>query len=57
MSRAPLQTFRSPLDSGNVGFARQRFGRIAIANSDADAACKDQAIDQAFRAVQELLSV
>lgn len=37
--------------------ARQRFGRIAIANSDAAAAAyTDQAIDQAFRAVQELLS-
>jgi spermidine dehydrogenase len=37
--------------------ARQRFGRIAIANSDAAAAAyTDQAIDQAFRAVRELLS-
>jgi spermidine dehydrogenase len=37
--------------------ARQRFGRIAIANSDAAAAAyTDQAIDQAFRAVQELLA-
>jgi len=37
--------------------ARQRFGRIAIANSDAAAAAyTDQAIDQAFRAIQELLS-
>jgi spermidine dehydrogenase len=37
--------------------ARQRVGRIAIANSDAAAAAyTDQAIDQAFRAVQELLS-
>ena len=35
--------------------ARQRFGRIAIANSDADAyAYTDSAIDQAYRAVQEL---
>jgi spermidine dehydrogenase len=37
--------------------ARQRFGRIAIANSDAAAAAyTDQAIDQAYRAVRELLS-
>jgi spermidine dehydrogenase len=36
--------------------ARKRFGRIAIANSDAAAAAyTDQAIDQAYRAVQELL--
>jgi spermidine dehydrogenase len=35
--------------------ARQRFGRIAIANCDADAyAYTDCAIDQAYRAVQEL---
>src|SRR5262249_46164411 len=37
--------------------ARQRFGRIAIANSDAAAAAyTDQAMDQAFRAVRELIS-
>jgi spermidine dehydrogenase len=37
--------------------ARRRFGRIAIANSDAAAAAyTDQAIDQGFRAVQELLA-
>ena len=37
--------------------ARQRFGKIAIANSDAAAAAyTDQAIDQGYRAVQELLS-
>ncbi len=36
---------------------RQRFGRIAIANSDAGAFAETQgAIDQAHRAVQELLS-
>ena len=36
--------------------ARQRFGRIAIANSDAGAhAYADSAIDQAHRAVDELL--
>jgi spermidine dehydrogenase len=37
--------------------ARQRFGRITIANSDAAAAAyTDQAIDQGYRAVQELSS-
>jgi spermidine dehydrogenase len=37
--------------------ARQRFGRITVANSDAAAAAyTDQAIDQGYRAVQELLS-
>jgi spermidine dehydrogenase len=37
--------------------ARRRFGRIAIANSDAAAAAyTDQAIDQAYRAVEELMS-
>jgi spermidine dehydrogenase len=36
---------------------RQRFGRISIANSDAAAAAyTDQAIDQAYRAVQEQLA-
>jgi spermidine dehydrogenase len=36
---------------------RARFGRISIANSDAAAAAyTDQAIDQAYRAVQEQLS-
>jgi spermidine dehydrogenase len=36
---------------------RKRFGRIAIANSDAGASAEtDAAIDQAFRAVGELLS-
>jgi spermidine dehydrogenase len=38
--------------------ARQRHGRITIANSDAAAAAyTDQAIDQGFRAVQELLAI
>ena len=42
----------SPCEMG-----RKRFGRIAIANSDAGAAAyTDQAIDQAWRAVEELLS-
>ncbi len=37
--------------------ARQRFGRITIANSDAAAAAyTDAAMDQAYRAVSELLS-
>ena len=36
--------------------ARQRFGRIAIANSDAAAAAyTDQAMDQAYRAISELI--
>jgi spermidine dehydrogenase len=38
--------------------ARRRFGRMTIANSDAAAAAyTDQAIDQSFRAVQELLAL
>jgi spermidine dehydrogenase len=38
--------------------ARQRFGRIAIANADAAAyAYTDAAIDQAYRAVQEILAL
>jgi spermidine dehydrogenase len=37
--------------------ARRRFGRVAIANSDAAAAAyTDQAIDQAYRAVGDLVS-
>jgi spermidine dehydrogenase len=43
---------QSPCELG-----RQRFGRISIANSDAAAAAyTDQAIDQAYRAVQEQLA-
>jgi len=43
---------QSPAEIG-----RQRFGRIAIANSDAAAAAyTDQAINQGWRAVQELVS-
>ena len=35
---------------------RRRFGRIAIANSDAGArACLDRAIDEAARAIGELV--
>jgi spermidine dehydrogenase len=38
--------------------ARQRFGRIAIANADAAAyAYTDAAIDQGYRAVQEILAL
>jgi spermidine dehydrogenase len=37
--------------------ARRRFGRITIANSDAAAAAyTDQAMDQAYRAVSELMA-
>ena len=44
---------QSPCEIG-----RQQFGRISIANSDAAAAAyTDQAIDQAWRAVQEQLAV
>ena len=47
------RTGESPCEIG-----RKRFGRIAIANSDAGAAAyTDQAIDQAWRAVNELLGV
>src|SRR5262245_9530783 len=43
---------QSPCEIG-----RQRFGRIAIANSDAAAAAyTDQAMDQAYRAVSELVA-
>jgi spermidine dehydrogenase len=46
-----------PIGQRPCDIARQRFGRIAIANSDAAAAAyTDQAIDQAYRAVGELLA-
>jgi spermidine dehydrogenase len=46
-----------PVGQRPCDIARQRFGRIAIANSDAAAAAyTDQAIDQAHRAVSELLA-
>jgi spermidine dehydrogenase len=46
-----------PVGQRPCDIARQRFGRIAIANSDAAAAAyTDQAIDQAYRAVEELLA-
>jgi spermidine dehydrogenase len=49
---AEWPTGQSPCEIG-----RQRFGRISIANSDAAAAAyTDQAIDQAYRAVQEQLA-
>jgi spermidine dehydrogenase len=43
-------------EEGPCAIARKPFGRIAIANSDAGAyAYTDSAIDQAYRAVQDLL--
>ncbi len=53
----PLWDPDSFFDGGRTPaeIARRRFGRIAIANSDAAAAAyTDQAIDQAYRAVTEL---
>ena len=45
-----------PAGQAPCEIARKRFGRIAIANSDAAAAAyTDQAINQAFRAVNDLL--
>lgn len=47
-----------PVGQGPHIIGRQRFGRIAIANSDSGAtAYTDVAIDQAHRAVNDLLSV
>jgi|SRR5579871_169271 spermidine dehydrogenase len=47
-----------PAGQSPIEIARKPFGRIAIANSDAAAAAyTDTAIDQAYRAVQELLTV
>jgi spermidine dehydrogenase len=49
--------FSIPPDKRANVVGRQRFGRIAIANSDSGAAAyTDSAIDQAHRAVTELLS-
>jgi spermidine dehydrogenase len=46
-----------PIGERPCDIARQRFGRITIANSDAAAAAyTDQAFDQAYRAVQELFA-
>jgi spermidine dehydrogenase len=48
--------FTIPPDKRANVIGRARFGRIAIANSDAGAAAyTDSAIDQAYRAVGELL--
>ncbi|HUB85026.1 MAG TPA: hypothetical protein VL971_04990, partial [Rhizomicrobium sp.] len=50
--------FSIPPDKRANVVGRQRFGRIAIANSDSGAAAyTDSAIDQAHRAVGELLSM
>jgi spermidine dehydrogenase len=50
--------FTIPPDKRANVVGRQRFGRIAIANSDSGAAAyTDSAIDQAHRAVGELLSM
>jgi spermidine dehydrogenase len=47
-----------PVGKRPCDIARQRFGRITIANADAAAAAyTDQAIDQAYRAVTELMDV
>lgn len=47
-----------PAGESPCEIARKRFGRITIANSDAAAAAyTDQAFDQAYRAVQELLTI
>jgi spermidine dehydrogenase len=50
--------FDIPIERRPHAVGRQRFGRIAIANSDAGAAAyTDSAIDQARRAVDELLAL
>lgn len=50
--------FSIPPDKRANVVGRQRFGRIAIANSDSGAAAyTDSAIDQAHRAVNELLTI
>ena len=47
-----------PAGQSPIEIARKPFGRIAIANSDAAAAAyTDTAMDQAYRAVEELLTV
>jgi spermidine dehydrogenase len=54
----PLWDEPLPLEQQPNVIGRQRFGRIAIANSDAGAAAyTDCAIDQAHRAVGELLAI
>ena len=52
----PLWDPEWPPGESPCEIGRKRFGRIAIANSDAAAAAyMDQAMDQAYRAVEELL--
>jgi spermidine dehydrogenase len=52
---SPLWDPDWPAGQRPCDIARKRFGRVAIANSDAAAAAyTDQAIDQAYRAVAEL---
>jgi spermidine dehydrogenase len=54
----PLWEEPLPLEQQPNVIGRARFGRIAIANSDAGAAAHtDSAIDQAFRAASELLAL
>ncbi|MGH9699530.1 MAG: NAD(P)-binding protein [Candidatus Acidiferrales bacterium] len=54
----PLWDPEWPAGQSPCEIARKRFGRITIANSDAAAAAyTDQAIDQAYRAVQEISSL
>ena len=49
--------FSTPPEKRANVVGRQRFGRIAIANSDSGArAYTDSAIDQAHRAIHELLT-
>ena len=51
----PLWDPEWPAGQSPCEIARKQFGRITIANSDAAAAAyTDQAIDQAYRAVQEI---
>ncbi len=53
---SPLWDPEWPAGQRPCDIARRQFGRITIANSDAAAASyTDQAIDQAYRAVHELL--
>jgi spermidine dehydrogenase len=53
----PLWDPEWPQGQSPCEIARRRFGRITIANSDAAAAAyTDQAIDQSYRAVRELLT-
>ncbi|PYQ70813.1 MAG: FAD-dependent oxidoreductase [Acidobacteria bacterium] len=54
----PLWDADSPSGQAPCEIGRKPFGRIAIANSDAAAAAyTDQAMDQAYRAVNELMGV